>query len=230
MNPRVLVVTGNLPLGDVLQDRLQQSGMQALASPPETAADRLSRWGHPDAVVWDIPAAPAEGAGAAAAALLRDLKRPAALLLLGPPGAVPRELPGGALLARPVDFETLIDALQHLLAEPKAGPAARSDRPPLEGLGAEVAGSGRASPARQGVRVRTLDLGGLSFETPVDYQTGAALTIWLPVPGETLRLRLPAEVRWCRREGARAVVGCRFGAVSSADLARLERILSNFAP
>lgn len=234
---RVLVLTSNGPLGDVLQDRLQQAGLQALSLAPDSAASHLPRWGHPAVIVLDIPARPADASGAAAAALVRGLKRPSAVLLLGHAGTTARDVPGGGLLLpRPLDFETLLDAIQQLLAEAKRPEkGARPDRivrPPLEGVTAEVALGGEArrlSPERQGVRVRNLDLGGIAFESGVDYTSGTHLVVWLAVPGETSPLRLQAEVRWCRRQGGRAAVGCRFSAMPPGDVERLERILAEHA-
>ena len=226
---RLLVVTAHAALGDVLLDRFQALGLLALVSPPGLVAQRLAQWGNPHVVLWDIPPAKGPSDLSAALAVRAGLKtRPPLLLLL--PEAGSAGLPKGEealLLRRPIDFETLADAVEQLAeqARPDELPAEPAAVPsmPAEVLLLEA---GRARIAPHGVRVRNLDLEGARFESPVDYAPGAAVALRLRVPGETVPLRLRADVRWSLREGDYAMVDCRFRPIASRDLGRLEKVLA----
>ena len=70
-----------------------------------------------------------------------------------------------------------------------------------------------------------LDFAGACFTSPMDFHAGTSILLTLPVPGEA-RMTLKAGVLWCQRKGMHAVVGCGFETVPSADLLRIERVLS----
>ncbi len=226
---RLLVVTDHAALGDVLLDRFQSLGLMALVSPPRLAAQRLAQWGNPHVVLWDL--APAKGPAdlSPALALRAGLKTRPPLLLLLPEGGS-AGLPKGEealLLHRPIDFETLADAVEQLAEHARADelPAEPAEVPsiPAEAL---LLDASRARIDPHGVRVRNLDLEGARFESQVDYAPGAAIALRLQVPGETVPLRLRADVRWSLREGDYAMVDCRFRPIASRDLGRLEKILA----
>lgn len=236
MSHRILVVTDHAALGDVLMDRFQAMGHMALLTPPDLIAQRVAQWGQPEIILWDLPRAtggvPDPGP---AFAVRKSLPQPPPLLLLLPEG-VGGDMPSGEavlVLKRPVDFETLADAIDQLLEERGAAAATPAtgkaeSRPEVAPIPAEVSmlEAGRAVIDRQGVRVRNLDLGGARFESPVDYPPGTGILLRLKVPGETVPLRLPADVRWSRRDSDHAMVECRFRPIPSHDLGRLERLLA----
>lgn len=233
---RILVVTEHAALGDVLLDRFQALGLLALVSPPDLAAQRLAQWGNPHVVLWDIPPARGHADLSAALAFRVGLKTRPPLLLLLPEGG-PAGLPEGEealLLRRPIDFETLADAVEQFAAQARPdAPAARTaEAPPLQTgippLPAEVLllDTGRTRIAPHGVRVRNLDLEGARFESPVDYAPGSAISLRLQVPGEPVPLRLRADVRGALREKGHATVDCRFRPIASRDLVRLEKVLA----
>ncbi len=226
MSRRLLIITGNAPLGDALQDRFQELGFAVLASPPELLAQRLSHWGRPDVILLDLPAEGAEAPGA----LRSRFDPPPLLLALTPPGTTDPPPPGlDAAVHRPVEFDELASVVELQLAgSPELNEAKRLERSQIKPFTGEVshAGTGRRTQYdRQGVRVLNLDLGGACFESLVDFQGDNEISLWLPVPGETKRMRLKAEIRWCKRQGAHAFVGCRFVTLDAEDLQRLDRIL-----
>jgi hypothetical protein len=226
---RLLVVTEHAALGDVLLDRFQALGLLALVSPPGLAAQRLVQWGNPHVVLWDV--APAKGQTDLSTALaFRDgLKtRPPLLLLLPEGGSAELPKEEAFLLNRPIDFETLADAVEQFAEHPRPDDPPAPSPAEVPPLTAEVLllEAGRARIAPHGVRVRNLDLEGARFESPVDYAPGAAVALRFQVPGETVPLRLRADVRWSQREGNHAMVDCSFRPIASRDLGRLEKVLA----
>lgn len=244
MRRTLLIVTEDAALGALLQDRFAAAGLSVLVSPLALAERRVALWGRPDAILWDAQAAGAEGA----APLRRGHHPPPALIVLEPPGAAEGASPGApfgahpgapsgaggeadARVRRPVEFEDLAEVVEHRLTEPLQAEEARQlTASAIQPLAAEVAAApaegARAPRAQgQGVRVLSLDLAGACFDSPVDFRAGTAIALSLPVPGEARPARLKAEVRWCQRKGARALVGCYFEIVTPEDLLRLEKIL-----
>ncbi|GEM_PF-3625543 len=220
MTQRILVLTPDKILGETLQDHFHAMGYTTLACPPDQASGRLDRWGKPDLVVWDLPD-DAAGEPAASGAIL---------LVLLPEGS--RTAPeGAAALRRPMDFEDLAEAVDNLLTTTPPGEEENLESAsPIEPFPAEAARAEqgrRLRLERHTVRVLKLGLHSCWLGVPADFRTEGKITLWLPVPGRTRPLRIPAEILAARRQGTRTMVVCRFENLGMEEAGDLDRILTD---
>ena len=223
MTRRILVLTSDGPLGEVLQDRLQEMDCEALACTAQQAVERTAKWGRPDLVVWDLPSGETPLPGVPLIALL------AADAAQGPAGAA-------ATLGRPVDFEDLAGAVEAVLDTlPDARGKHAEDLLDMRPFPAEIvrAEQGRRLKLeRMAVRVSRLGPVSCWLDVPADFRPGGKITLWLPLPGKggkdekTRSLRLATEIVEVRRQGLRATVICRFPKPDPEEARELRHLLA----